>query len=45
MSKTVEAKETNKAELLKRILDAKLSGAHPVKIQKLQQKLDGIKEI
>lgn len=40
MSKIVEDKKTSKAELLKRILDAKLSGEHPVQIQKLQQELD-----
>ena len=40
MSKTKEVKSLSKAEILKRILDAKLSGEHPVKIQKLQQELD-----
>jgi len=30
----------DKAKLLKLILDAKLTGGHPTKIQKLQQALD-----
>ena len=40
MSKTKKVKRLSKVEILKRILDAKLSGEHPVKIQKLQQELD-----
>ena len=40
MTKTKEVESLNKAEILKRILDAKLSGEHHVKIQKLQQELD-----
>ena len=40
MSKTKKVKRLSKVEILKRILDANLSGEHPVKIQKLQQELD-----
>lgn len=40
MTKTKEVESLSKAEILKRILAAKLAGVHPAKIQKLQQALD-----